>query len=84
VFFLLQGVAKGSACFGESEPLISGEDAHGEQSLLNLLITGTPSSHVFDGARDLGGMSLCCSHGMFASGLELHRAIKTNNWPTVA
>ncbi|KAF2368839.1 protein of unknown function DUF4205 [Trinorchestia longiramus] len=57
-----QGATKGSPCLGGgdggSEPLISGEEGHGEQSLLNLLITGTPSSHVFDGANDLGGMKL--------------------------
>ena len=39
------------------ESLISGGEGHGEQPLLNLLLTGTPSAHVFDGTRDVDGLS---------------------------
>ena len=42
---------------GGVESLINGEEGHGEQPLLNLLVTGTPSAHVFDGTRDVDGLS---------------------------
>jgi len=41
-----------------SEPLIDGQFGHGSQSLLNLQISGTAVSNVFDDERDLGGYKL--------------------------
>jgi len=42
-----------------TEPLIDGIYGHGSQSLLNLQITGSAVSNVFDDERDLGGYKLC-------------------------
>jgi ubiquitin carboxyl-terminal hydrolase MINDY-3/4 len=39
------------------EPLIDGTHGHGSQSLINLMITGSSTSHVWDGDQDLGGLS---------------------------
>lgn len=40
------------------EPLIDGTHGHGSQSLINLMITGSSTSHVWDGDQDLGGLKL--------------------------
>ena len=39
------------------ETLIDGTHGHGSQSLINLMITGSSSSHVWDDDHDLGGLS---------------------------
>ena len=39
------------------EPLIDGIHGHGSQSLINLMVTGCPTSHVWDGEHNLGGLS---------------------------
>ena len=39
------------------ETLIDGTHGHGSQSLINLMITGSSSSHVWDDDQDLGGLS---------------------------
>ena len=41
----------------EEEPLINGTHGHGSQSLINLMVTGHSTSHVWDGEHDLGGLS---------------------------
>ncbi|XP_045604186.1 ubiquitin carboxyl-terminal hydrolase MINDY-3-like isoform X2 [Procambarus clarkii] len=40
------------------ESLIDGSQGHGGQGLINLLITGRASSYVWDGVKDVGGLSL--------------------------
>jgi len=39
------------------EPLIDAIHGHGSQSLINLMVTGCPTSHVWDGEHNLGGLS---------------------------
>lgn len=41
------------------ESLIDGSQGHGGQGLINLLITGRASSYVWDGVKDVGGLSKC-------------------------
>jgi len=40
------------------EPLIDEIHGHGSQSLINLMVTGYPTSHVWDGEHNLGGLKL--------------------------
>eukprot|EP00051_Salpingoeca_urceolata_P013552 m.170361 g.170361 ORF g.170361 m.170361 type:complete len:476 (-) comp17826_c0_seq5:118-1545(-) len=40
----------------DQEPLVSCPFGHANQSLINLLLVGVATPHVFDGNRDLGGM----------------------------
>lgn len=39
--------------FTELPQLIETDNGHGEQALLNLIITGSATSHVFDGVKDI-------------------------------
>lgn len=39
------------------ESLIDVTQGHGGQGLINLLITGRASSYVWDGVKDVGGLS---------------------------
>lgn len=42
----------------DGETLIDPRSGNGSQALLNLLVTGMASSHLFDGARDLDGLHM--------------------------
>lgn len=44
------------------EPLIDAIHGHGSQSLINLMVTGCPTSHVWDGEHNLGGLKLSGVH----------------------
>lgn len=41
-----------------SEPLIDNTYGYGSQSLINLMLTGSATAHVFDNFEDVGGMRL--------------------------
>ena len=39
------------------DSLIDGSEGHGSQALINLLISGRAASYVWDGDKDVGGLS---------------------------
>ncbi|XP_076034182.1 ubiquitin carboxyl-terminal hydrolase MINDY-3 [Oratosquilla oratoria] len=56
---LTKGVKRVMEEMGDlSESLIDSSEGHGSQALINLLITGRASSFVWDGSKDVGGLSL--------------------------
>lgn len=80
-------LTKGLACvkkeMNDDVPLIDSTHGHGSQSLINLMITGHSTSYVWDGDKDLGGLSL---HGVqqpseigFLSLLEHLRYVQVGN-----
>lgn len=58
LFVVLQGVGAVREEMGDiGESLIEMTQGHGGQGLINLLITGRASPYVWDGAKDVGGLS---------------------------
>lgn len=67
---LTHGIAtvRQSMLTDETTSLIDPVFGHGSQLLINLLITGQSTSHLFDGVRSVAGLCECCCFYRFYLG----------------